>query len=181
MATHEERLALISKVGEKINSLVLGGLRSLNDDVTEARNEIERLQKINEQAAKDWCEDDEGIRKQAMRVLDPKIVEGDTWHVPRMAELAEMMADEIESLKKEVEDADLVFGAAWRQAVAEVNGVAQYDREKHVALLASENRELSDKLEKLQGLIRLTQSTGTHRSCDCNCCTEIRGIVDERD
>lgn len=48
---------------------------------------------------KDWCDDDETIKQQALRVLPKEAVEGDSVHVPRMGELAEMMADEIIRLR----------------------------------------------------------------------------------
>ena len=55
--------------------------------------EVERLRAELAQSRKDWCDDDEAIKRQALRVLAKFEVEGDSVHVPRMAELAEMMAD----------------------------------------------------------------------------------------
>lgn len=65
----------------------------------EAADEIERLQADNERFCRDWCDDDEDIKQRALRVLDAEIIEGDTWHVPRMGELAKMLADEVERLQ----------------------------------------------------------------------------------
>lgn len=57
--------------------------------------QVKRFQDEIKQHVKDWCDDDEAIRQQALRVLPKESVEGDSVHVPRMGELAEMMADEI--------------------------------------------------------------------------------------
>ena len=65
--------------------------------------EVERLRAELAQFRKDWCDDDEAIKQQALRVLDAAKVEGDSVYVPRMGALAEMMADEIfaEQIKHE--------------------------------------------------------------------------------
>lgn len=55
---------------------------------------------------KDWCDDDEAIKQQALRALPKESVEGDSFHVPRMGELAEMMADEIIKLREKIDDND---------------------------------------------------------------------------
>lgn len=65
--------------------------------------EVERLKAELAQSRKDWCDDDEAIKQQALRVLDAAKVEGDSVYVPRMGALAEMMADEMERLRAEVE------------------------------------------------------------------------------
>lgn len=61
--------------------------------------EIDRLHEKIKIQNKDWCDDDEAIKQQALRVLPKEKVEGDSVHVPRMGELAEMMADEIMRLR----------------------------------------------------------------------------------
>lgn len=66
---------------------------------TQYSKEVETLHLELHQQAKDWCDDDEAVKLQALRVLPKGVVEGDTWYVPRMADLAEMMADEIERLR----------------------------------------------------------------------------------
>ena len=64
-----------------------------NCDFCKLEAEVERLRAELAQSRKDWCDDDEAIKQQALRVLAKFEVEGDSVHVPRMAELAEMMAD----------------------------------------------------------------------------------------
>ena len=70
--------------------------------------EVERLRAELAQLCKDWCDDDEAIKQQALRVLPKFEVEGDSVHVPRMGELAEMMADTALRYKEE--------GLAWMMA-----------------------------------------------------------------
>lgn len=70
--------------------------------------EVERLRAELAQLRKDWCDDDEAIKQQALRVLPKFEVEGDSVHVPRMGELAEMMADTALRYKEE--------GLAWMMA-----------------------------------------------------------------
>lgn len=81
-------------------------IESLEASLIKQEFEVERLRKVAKKLEedielqnKDWCDDDEAIKQQALRVLPKEKVEGDTWHVPRMVELAEMMADEIERLR----------------------------------------------------------------------------------
>ena len=66
-------------------------------------DEVNQLNELIERQNKDWCDMDEAIKKQALRVLDAKRVEGDTWHVPRDVELVELMADEYVTLKEQFE------------------------------------------------------------------------------
>jgi phosphotransferase system HPr-like phosphotransfer protein len=73
-------------------------------------NEVKRLQAEIKLQNKDWCEDDEAIKQQALRVLDAAKVEGDSVYVPRMGALAEMMADEIERLR--------IWNKRWRDVSA---------------------------------------------------------------
>lgn len=70
------------------------------DEIERLRERINNLNRELHQQVKDWCDDDEAIKQQALRVLPKEVVEGDSVHVPRMGELAEMMADEIEHLRK---------------------------------------------------------------------------------
>lgn len=65
-------------------------------------NEVKRLQAEIKLQNKDWCDDDEAIKKQALRVLPKVMIEGDSCNVPFMSEVAEMMADEIERLRAEL-------------------------------------------------------------------------------
>lgn len=74
--------------------------------------EIDRLHEKIKLQNKDWCDDDEAIKQQALRVLPKEVVEGDSVHVPRMGELAEMMADEIERLR--------VWNNRWRDLAAKL-------------------------------------------------------------
>ena len=72
--------------------------------------EVERLRAELAELRKDWCDDDEAIKQQALRVLDAAKVEGDSVYVPRMGALAEMMADEIERLR--------IWNKRWRDVSA---------------------------------------------------------------
>lgn len=74
--------------------------------------EIDKLCEEIKLQNKDWCDDDEAIKQQALRVLPKEAVEGDSVHVPRMGELAEMMADEIERLR--------VWNNRWRDLAAKL-------------------------------------------------------------
>lgn len=81
-------------------------IESLEASLLKHQFEIERLKKVAKKLKadielqnKDWCDDDEAVKQQALRVLPKEVVEGDSVHVPRMGELAEMMADEIERLR----------------------------------------------------------------------------------
>ena len=65
-------------------------------------SEVERLRAELAQLRKDWCDDDEAIKQQALRVLDAAKVEGDSVNVPRMGALAEMMADELVKVRAEL-------------------------------------------------------------------------------
>jgi len=51
------------------------------------------------QDAQDWADTDTECRKQAKRVLDPKVVYGDQYCIPSVSDLCEWMADEIERLR----------------------------------------------------------------------------------
>lgn len=73
-------------------------------------NEVGRLRAELAQFRKDWCDDDEAIKQQALRVLDAAKVEGNSVYVPRMGALAEMMADEIERLR--------IWNKRWRDVSA---------------------------------------------------------------
>ena len=64
--------------------------------------EVERLRAELALLRKDWCDDDETIKQQALRVLDAAKVEGDSWSVPRGSALAEMMADKLVEVKAEL-------------------------------------------------------------------------------
>jgi len=68
-------------------------------DIERLKITIKQLQDEINLQNKDRCDDDEAIKQQALRVLPKEVVEGDSVHVPRMGELAKMMADEIERLR----------------------------------------------------------------------------------
>lgn len=94
-------------------------IESLEASLLKHQFEIERLKKVAKKLKadielqnKDWCDDDEAIKQQALRVLPKEVVEGDSVHVPRMGELAEMMADEIERLR--------VWNNRWRDLAAKL-------------------------------------------------------------
>ena len=81
-------------------------IKSLEESLLKHGFEIERLKKVAKKLKadielqnKDWCDDDEAIKQQALRVLPKEMVEGDSVHIPRMGELAEMMANEIMRLR----------------------------------------------------------------------------------
>lgn len=81
-------------------------------DIERLKITIKQLQDEIKLQNKDWCDDDEAIKQQALRVLPKEAVEGDSVHVPRMGELAEMMADEIERLR--------VWNNRWRDLAAKL-------------------------------------------------------------
>jgi len=94
-------------------------IESLEASLLKHGFEIERLKKVVkklkadiEQQNKDWCDDDEAIKQQALRVLPKEMVEGDSFHVPRMGGLAELMADEIERLR--------LWNNRWRDLAAKL-------------------------------------------------------------
>ena len=64
--------------------------------------EVDQLRAELALLRKDWCDDDETIKQQALRVLDAAKVEGDSWSVPRGSALAEMMADKLVEVKAEL-------------------------------------------------------------------------------
>jgi hypothetical protein len=80
--------------------------------------EVERLRAELAQFRKDWCDDDEAIKQQALRVLDAAKVEGDSVYVPRMGALAEMMADEMVKIRAELAEAG--DGDTWREACGRI-------------------------------------------------------------
>ena len=92
--------------------------------------EVERLRTELAQLRKDWCDDDEQVKQQALRVLDAAKVEGDSVYVPRMGSLAEMMADEVERLR--------IWNKRWRDVSAKLRlTVAQLYEELAAAKAAS--------------------------------------------
>lgn len=96
LAKEVERLLAVNQIFEAAN--------------VRLATELERVQAELAQFRKDWCEDDEAIKQQALRVLDAAKVEGDSVYVPRMGALAEMMADEIERLR--------IWNKRWRDISA---------------------------------------------------------------
>lgn len=79
-------------------------LRELRNDCDRLEIQVKRFQDEIKQHVKDWCDDDEAIKQQALRVLPKESVEGDSVYVPRMGALAEMMADEIIKLRNSMKD-----------------------------------------------------------------------------
>jgi hypothetical protein len=75
----------------------------------EAMAEVESLRAERLQSAKDWCDDDDEIRKQALRVLPGDVVNGDTYAVPRFGELAKLLADEVETLRAKLKACKALF------------------------------------------------------------------------
>lgn len=71
-------------------------------EIESLKQRIEKLMNIMKLDAEDWCEEDEKIKQQALRILPEEKVEGDTWHVPRTVELVEMITDEAVSLKNQL-------------------------------------------------------------------------------
>jgi hypothetical protein len=67
-------------------------------------DEVNRLNEFIKRQNQDWCDMDEAIKKQALRVLDAKRVEGDSWHVPRDVELVEMIVEEYMTIKEQFID-----------------------------------------------------------------------------
>ena len=96
LAKEVERLLAVNQIFEAAN--------------VRLATELERVQAELAQFRKDWCDDDEAIKQQALRVLDAAKVEGDSVYVPRMGALAEMMADEIERLR--------IWNKRWRDVSA---------------------------------------------------------------
>lgn len=64
--------------------------------------QIKVLQDEIKQQNKDWCDEDEAVRNHALRVLPKETVYGDTWSVPSVVALSEMMADEIIKLRNNI-------------------------------------------------------------------------------
>lgn len=60
--------------------------------------EITRLKQMLFENAQDWADTDTECRQQAARVLDMKVVYGDSDGVPTIGDLCELMADEIARL-----------------------------------------------------------------------------------
>lgn len=92
----------------------------------EMGDKIERLNKEIKLQNKDWCDDDEAIKQQALRVLSKEAVEGGSVHVPRMGELAEIMADEIERLREvlqQIVDPIKFIRTKAEQAGLKINGM----------------------------------------------------------
>jgi len=99
--------------------------------------EIDRLREKIKLQNKDWCDDDEAITQQALRVLPKEAVDGDSFHVPRMGELAEMMANEIIRLRDNIKQIHKDYGCEiqdpsgtiWDHAAYLQNQVAEKDKE----------------------------------------------------
>jgi hypothetical protein len=96
---------LLAASKERVSSLAQGlPLRPIIGAQTIVEQEL-MLTKLRAELAaarKDWCDDDEAIKQQALRVLDAAKVEGDSVYVPRMGALAEMMADEMVKARDEL-------------------------------------------------------------------------------
>lgn len=99
----------VERLRAEVQRLDIAGIHSCHDDCQKLpcvqRREIDRLRAELAQSRKDWCDDDEAIKQQALRVLDAAKVEGDSVYVPRMGALAEMMADELVKVRAELAEA----------------------------------------------------------------------------
>jgi hypothetical protein len=96
-------------------------------------DEVNRLNEFIKRQNQDWCDMDEAIKKQALRVLDAKRVEGDKWHVPRDVELVELIVEEYIAIKEQLE-------------VIEARGKA--NAQERIALI-QENKILIDRIREL--------------------------------
>lgn len=106
LAKEVERLLAVNQIFEAAN--------------VRLATELERVQAELAQLRKDWCDDDEAIKQQALRVLDAAKVEGDSVYVPRMGALAEMMADELVKLRDEL----------WEKKAENVDWEESHDRSR---------------------------------------------------
>lgn len=71
-----------------------------SNGVSEERLALQVLYNKYKQDIKDECEKDQKIKQFASRVLDQKIIDGDTWYVPCSVHIAEILVEKIEELKK---------------------------------------------------------------------------------
>lgn len=71
-----------------------------SNGVSEERLALRVLYNQYKQDIKDECEKDQKIKQFASRVLDQKLLDGDTWYVPCSVHITEMLVEEIEELKK---------------------------------------------------------------------------------
>jgi hypothetical protein len=49
--------------------------------------------------------------------------------------------------------------------------------EKFIVRRVWSKQEAESSMDRVRGLIQLAEVTGTHRTCSCKCCDEIRRIV----
>ena len=123
---------------------VLDGLRdwahrgSTNPEIVEllmgAASEIERLASHLKEAFGDWASDDTAIRDAAKRVLPEPQVDGDTWHVPHMTDVCELLVAEAERLREE---------RRWRSTKTEPPS----DEQWQVLIYDGRNVDIGDKLD----------------------------------
>ena len=73
----------------------------MTDAILKAANEIERLRAELKESYGDWATDDTAIREAAGRVLPDLAINGDTWHVPHMTDVCELLVAEVERLREE--------------------------------------------------------------------------------
>jgi hypothetical protein len=70
-------------------------IEGLTNKAARQHETILKLENDIRLANKDWCEEDEAIKKLALTVLPGYEVEGDEWHIPRTVELVEMIVDRL--------------------------------------------------------------------------------------
>jgi hypothetical protein len=75
--------------------LMMRKIEGLTNKAARQHETILKLENDIRLANKDWCEEDEAIKKLALTVLPGYEVEGDEWHIPRTVELVEMIVDRL--------------------------------------------------------------------------------------
>ncbi len=98
LEAENDRLRKTNAALVNLNDIAIQESKRKAEKITKLVAETARLLAEKTRLTKDWCDDDEDIKKQALRVLPSEVVEGDTWYVPRMGDLAELMADECKRL-----------------------------------------------------------------------------------
>ena len=75
--------------------LMMRKIEELTNKAARQHETILKLENDIRLANKDWCEEDEAIKKLALTVLPKHEVEGDEWHIPRTVELVEMIVNRL--------------------------------------------------------------------------------------
>lgn len=128
-----KRMKELKDENAKLKSIINGKTFPTTDPrVAELEAENAKLHNVVKLHVDHWCDDDEDIKQQALRVLDAEVVEGDTSYVPRMGALAELLADEC--LKLKAENAKLA-GRAARLSGALTNCLKDLDQFGNLAIV----------------------------------------------